>query len=366
MNKELVLNASSFGVEKNISEQIEAVFVPMVEMLKGFESAYNGIIEEAEQEISPKVVNDAKRVRLDISKVRIQTEKTRKSQKAEYLRAGNAIDGVANILKFAVMEKEEKLKEIEMHFELIKAEKKAVIQADRETELLKYDAEVEGIDLADMPDNVWDKFLEGYKLAHEKIIESEMKAEEARILAEKSEAERIAKVEAENERLKKEADERDRLQTIEDKKQAKIQADLEKKLQDEHEEREKVEKIELEKRAKEAEEREKKEAIERKKREAIQAEHEKKLQDERDKAIKLEREIAEKKASEERATAEKEEKEKALRLAPDKEKLLQLASTIQDIEIPIVKNKEAQYILKQARERLEKTYIDLIEQAKKI
>ena len=62
----------------------------------------------------------------------------------------------------------------------------------------------------------------------------------------------------------------------------------------------------------------------------------------------------------------KAELEKSSRLAPDKDKLLNLASVIQGIELPIVKNKEAGLILTQVRERLEKTYHDLVDQAGKL
>jgi len=359
MSNELVLNAENYGIEKSKAEQIEAVFVPMVKMLKSFESVYNEVIEESENGINTEIVSKAKRVRLDIKRVRIDTEKTRKAQKEEYLRAGKAIDGVANILKFAVVEKEDKLKTIEKHFERIEEERLQKIHDDREAELLKYTDETDGLDLSKMPDHVWEKYIEGYRLAHEKQIEAEKKAEAARIQAEKEEAEERKRIEEENKKLKAEADERERLAKIEAEKQEKEKAALEKKLEKERAEREKAEKIEAEKRAKEAEEREKREAAEREK-------QEKKLQAEREAKEKAEKELAEKKAAEVKIQAEKEAKEKAMRLAPDKEKLLQLASTIQDIEIPIVKNKEAQPIIDQVRKRLETTYHDLIELANKL
>lgn len=368
--KLIVLDASSFGVQGSRAEQIEAVFVPMVKMLKGFESVYADVIEESEKGITPEVVAAAKRVRLDISKVRTKTDKARKEQKEEYIRGGKAIDGVANILKFAIVEKEEKLKSIETHYEKIEEERLQKVQVDREAELQQYGAENDGIDFAKMSDDVWKRYLDGYRLSYEKMIEAEKKAEEARIVAEKAEKENQQKIIEDNERLKKEAVEREQLAKIEADKQAKEKAILEKKLKAERDEREAAEKIELEKRAKEAEAREKRDQAEREEREkkeaAERAEHERILQKEREEKEKLEADIRAREDKEDREQAEKEEKEKSARLAPDKDKLLQFAAIIQGLEIPIVKNKESQVILKQVRDRLERTYLDLISQANKI
>ncbi len=74
-------------------------------MLESFEEAFNQIMAE---EVTEELCGRAKRLRLDISKIRVSADKARKAQKEEYLRAGNAIQGVFNILKFAVTDKEEK------------------------------------------------------------------------------------------------------------------------------------------------------------------------------------------------------------------------------------------------------------------
>jgi hypothetical protein len=355
MSKELVLNTESYGIEKSKAEQIEKTFVPMVAMLKEFESAFEAITAEANKGITKEVTLKAKKIRLEIAKIRIETDKIRKREKEEYLRAGKAIDGVANILKFAVSEKEEKLKEIEKHFENIEKERLQKIHNERMIELEEYEADVNGVDLGSMPDDVYKQFLKGYKLAYENKKAAEKKAEEERIAREEAERKRQIEIEAENKRLKAEAE----------------------KAKAEEAKREKQEKIEAEKREAERIEREKKEAELEKKRleekakqeailEAERAEAEKKLQKEKAEKEKIERELAAKKAEEKRIADEKAAAEKKARLAPDKDKLLAFATTIQSLEIPLVTNKEAQEILQQVRTRLEKTYSDLIEHAKKI
>ena len=138
----LILNATQFGVEESKAKQIEAVFQPMIKMLYQMENEYNNLIKETEEcGVNEKITNNAKSLRIRISKVRIETDKKRKAEKEFYLRGGKAVDGIANILKNAVFEKENNLKEIENYFENIENERISKLQKARESELLKYDVE---------------------------------------------------------------------------------------------------------------------------------------------------------------------------------------------------------------------------------
>ena len=181
---ELTITKELAGLDKSKAKQIEAVFAPMVKMLKEFEAVYDEI---AALEINPDTCKKAKRLRLDIAKVRIDADKVRKVQKEEYLRAGNAIQGVYNILKFAVADKEEKLKDIETHYERIEADKKKRLQVEREAELLKYDVDGAALALGVMDDVVWNNFLSGTKANHEAMLEAERKAEQELIIKQKKE-----------------------------------------------------------------------------------------------------------------------------------------------------------------------------------
>lgn len=345
---DLVLNASQYGVSQSRAKQIEEIFIPMIDMIKEFEKGYDKIIEDKEQKgITVELTQAAKAVRLKIAKVRIETEKIRKREKEEYLRGGKAIDGVANILKFAVTEKEKKLKDIETHFERIEQERLAGIQAQREQELLAFGVEV-NIDIASMPDEVWLKYKDGYKLAYEEKKKEEERIEAARIKAEKEAEEEHKRIAEENERLKREAAEREQREKKEREKTEKERQKLEEKLRKEREQQAKKEAAEKEQKRKEEEERDRV------------------LQKEREEKERLAKELAEKKAEEKRIAYEKAAKNKALRLAPDKEKLLLFAENIQALEIPLVTNSEAQTILQQAQQRLATTYSDLIKQAQKL
>lgn len=328
--KELAIRDELKGLEESRAAQIEAVFTPMVEMLKSFEAQFDEIVKE---EITQETCARAKRLRLDIAKVRTSADKVRADQKAEYLRAGNAIQGVYNILKFAVVEKEDKLKDIELHFERIEEEKKARIQAERELELSKYDLDGSTMDLGNMDDMVWNNFLSGTKSNFEAIMEAERKAEEQRIAQAKAEEEERIRIKEENERLKAEREEREkqieaeriereRLEKIERDKQEKIRLEQEKALAKERAEAERKRLVA------EKEAREKQAALEAKARE------EKRLQDEiirkeREERARIEAEFAKQKAAEEAERIRIADAKKRAELAPDKEKLQELLSVIQ-------------------------------------
>ena len=159
------------------SAQVKAVFEPMVKKLEEFEDVYNEIIAE---EITPDVCKRAKRIRLDIGKVRIAVDKAHKSEKAHILVAGRAIDGVKNIFKAAISGKEDKLKEIETHFERIEAERILEIQKERISELEQFGQESFPLGLGEMDNQVWNNYLSGVKLNYEAVKEAEAKAEEKR------------------------------------------------------------------------------------------------------------------------------------------------------------------------------------------
>jgi colicin import membrane protein len=270
-------------IEESKANQIKKTFEPMAEMLSSFEDSYNELMTLANQEITEEVTQKAKRLRLDISKVRIETGKIKDKQK-EYIKLEDkAIMGVHNILVWAVKEKEDSLKEIENHFEKLEKERLEKLQLQRVELLDEFVDDASERDLSSMDEDVWDAYLQAKKNAYFDRIEAEKKAEEerqAKIKAEKEEQERIRK---ENERLKAEAQEKERIAKIEEEKRNKAEAI---RLAKEQKEREKLET----KLKKEREEREKVEREERIKREKIEAE----LKAKKDAELKAEQERLEK------------------------------------------------------------------------
>jgi len=299
--KDLQLNAPELEtLEVSKADSIRNTFIPMSNMLSLLEDEYNEIVQESEVEITDSLSDLAKDLRIRIAKVRITTEKTRVDQKAEYLRAGKAIDGVANILKWAVTEKEEKLKDIELFFEKRKQQRLTDLQYARWDELQKYLPENSyEKDLSGMDEDVWFAYLKQKKQDHLDFIEAEKQ----------SELDRIAKVKAE-------ADERKRMLEENSKLKAEREA-IEKKAKEELKERNKLESERLAKEAKAETERKETEQKERNERARLQhiadAKHELALKIEREKIAKLEAErLANQKALEEAEQAKEAAKEAEL------------------------------------------------------
>jgi len=211
-------------IEESKAAQIKATFEPMVLMLESFEKAYDEVIAESDKGVSKEVTAKARRLRIAISKVRIETEKLRKKQKEEYLRAGKAIDGVSNVLKWAVVGKENALKEIENHFELEEKKRLDALQDRRVSLLDPYVEDAGERDLSSMEEDVWAAYLGAKMKEYNDRIAAEKKAEADRIAKEKAEAKERERIKLENEQLKKETDERERVERVAAEKRAKAEA----------------------------------------------------------------------------------------------------------------------------------------------
>lgn len=183
--KESLLNVPSDVIGESRAAEIKKTFIPMANMLEKFEKAFEMVKTEAEEKITAEVCHTAKRLRLNIRQVRLDAEKNRVKQKERCLMEGQAIDSVCKILKYAVTEKEEQLKEIETHFEREEENRVKKIQEERMLELSRYDVAGSSLDLGNMDQLVWDNFLEGARVQWENRKEAERKAEEQRIESER-------------------------------------------------------------------------------------------------------------------------------------------------------------------------------------
>lgn len=195
-------------IEPSRAEAIRKTFEPMVVMLGEFEEAYNSVMAQAAEGITGQVMTEAKAVRLAIAKVRIENEALRKEQKEEYLRGGKAIDAASNILKWAVVEKEKKLKAIEDHF-AIEAQKRLEELEEKRTKELAPFVGVVTEELGGMSEDVWQAYLSKKKKDYNDLKEAEAKAEADRVKKEKADAAEREKLRKQNEKLLKEKKERD-------------------------------------------------------------------------------------------------------------------------------------------------------------
>ena len=291
-------------LEESKAQKIKETFLPMSKMLSDFEDQYNVLIEESKSGITQEICAKAKRIRIDIGRVRIETGKLKDKQK-EYIKLEDkAIMGVHNILVWAVKEKEDKLKEIENFFEIQEKKRLEKLQIERVEMISAYLEDATERDLSGMDEDVWNAYFNTKKQAYLDKIEAEKLAEKQRIEAEKAAREEQDRIKKENEKLR-----------IEAEKAAKIEAERRAKEEAERKAREEKERIEKQKHEAEMrklrEESERLERIERQKREA------------------LEKQIKEKEEAERKAREEK-ERQTQLELAKgDQDKVADLINNLE-------------------------------------
>lgn len=329
------------GLEKSKAQKIKETFEPMAVMLSEFETSFNEILNESKKEITNEVTQKAKRLRIDIGSVRIETGKLKDKQK-EYIKLEDkAIMGVHNLLVWAVKEKEDKLKDIENFFEIQEQKRLKELQKERVEKISPYLEDAHERQLSSMEDDVWNAYFQSKKKEHEDRIEAERKAELERIEVEKRKQKHIQREykvrdygsffdwdssheETSDEDFQKLIDQAEKKKSEYYAQQEKIRVENERL------------KKEAEKRAKEEKERREKEEAERKAREAKQRkekeEYDAKLKAEREEKEKLEREA--KQREEEHKTkeeAERKAKEEELKKG-DSDKVKDLVKDLENLK----------------------------------
>ena len=294
----------------------------------------------------------ARELRLKLKNVRISVDKTRKQLKEQALREGRAIDGMANIIKALVVPAEQYLEKQEKFAELKKAERLEKRHSERLEKLLKYVEDVNIYQLRSMTDEAFETLLNISKRAYQDQIEAEKKVEADRVAKEKADLKEQERIRKENEVLKKEAEEKTKQEKIDQDKRNKIEVQ---RVAKEKEERKKYDLIDEKRKAQQ----EVKLNAERKKREQAET----KLKAETD-AIKKDQEAKRAKIQAEKK-AQDEVRRKAL-LAPDKEKLLKLANTIELIQYPSLESKQAKDICDSTMNKLINAVDYLRGEAKKL
>ena len=214
------LNPKEYGLEDKQVETIEQAFLPKIVERDGLSKIYEQILTK---ELTPKLCNEAKQVRLKLVKVRTGIAEIHKTQKAFFLAAGRFVDAWKNKETAPVEQMEENLEKIENHFVNIEKQRIADLEAKRTEQLRQY-TEIIPMSLGLMQEDVFQAYYASQKKAYEDRIAAERQAELDRIAKEKAEAEERERIRIENERLKKEAEERENAIEAERKEQAAILA----------------------------------------------------------------------------------------------------------------------------------------------
>lgn len=368
------VNAEEYNLKEKKAKEIAAIYVPMINMLTEMEADYNHLVA---LKVTEEVAAQAKRMRLDIAQVRLNGDKARKAAKDEYLRAGNAIQGAYNTLLYAVKSKEDKLLEIENHFENMEDERLEKLQTERAKKVEAYVEEGAILpDLSTMDEDVFTNYVAGMKVAHEAKIQAEQQAVEA-----EAEAKRVENLKQTRSKLLTPyyqfMDDHDIFETLgqlnnEEWNQLVTNLEAEKNAYDKEQERIKLENEKLKKEAEELRKKREKEEEQRQKeeqlREAKRLDEKKKLEDEAEaKRLLHEKEMLAEKAKyeEEERLAEIERKkqrdaelEKQMKAeAEAKKKLHAEIAERQKVEAELQAKKEAEQ--KEADAALKKLQDDL-------
>jgi type IV secretory pathway VirB10-like protein len=306
-NNEIALVAQNAGLAptgvENLLNKFAAYFNEAKKLAEGAREII--VTDESQTDLMLK----ARETRLTLKSLRTHVEAVRVELKEQSLREGRAIDGVSNLIKALIVPVEEHLEKQEKYAEVKALERIQKKYEERVNLLSPFVDDISLYAIKDMPDAVFDNLLAGCKASYQAKKDAEAKVEADRIAKEKAKEEEDRKIREENEKLKKDAE-------IKEKESARIAAEQEEKLNKERKAREDAEaKLKAEKEAQEKKERD-------------------------DKA-----------AEDARKAAEEETKRKAL-LAPDKEKLIELAGTIDKITFPAVSSKEAGDVISKCSEML--------------
>jgi hypothetical protein len=248
-----IIDPKEFGLEAQNVLSIEQAFLPKIQERNAIAEIYNELIK---QELTPELCIEAKKTRLQLTKVRTGIAAVHKTKKAFFLASGKFIDAWKNQEILPIEQMEEKLAEMENHFTAI--EKQRIIDLQKERiDLISPYTDTFGLDLGNMQDDVFNDFYAGRMKAFLDKVESDRIAEEERLKEIEAEAKRIdnerverekaiEKQRVENEKLKKEAELKAKALEAERKKQADVLG-KQKKESDAKLEHERVARVKLEK-----------------------------------------------------------------------------------------------------------------------
>lgn len=336
-NNELSLIVKDAGLETSQSDNLMKSYAGFYQDAKKVVDEVRSIVVTSEDQVE--LMKKAKEGRKRLKDIRVEVEKTRIKLKEQSLREGKAIDGMAHVLKALIIPVEEHLEKQEKFAELKEAKRLSDRFAERVEKLSKYVDDVSLYNLTTMSDEAFESLLISSKSSFDAKIEAQKKADDERIELEK-------KQKILNERQLELAEYRQfrnqfpqpmgtpivTIDTTEEEYQATLKKckDL-KSDYDKEQERIRIENEELRKKS-DADRKAREEA-------ELKLKKEKEAQDKKEQEAR-DAEIAKKKL-------EDDEKRKLL-LAPDKEKLLNLATLLEKIESPRVASKEAGEVVDRA------------------
>jgi hypothetical protein len=297
------------------------------------EQAKTLVVTDISQKKEMKV---ARKLRLEIKAIRCEVEKIRKALGEQSLRRTQAINAVASLIKDKLEPIEAHLLEQEEFAERAEAKRLDALNAARRAVIAHYLADAHNQDFSGMTEEGFALILSDHRRIHEEKLEVERKAAEAKAAHEWAEAERIRQIEVDNARLKAEqAAQAAEVSRV--KAQAKAEADklaVAQKAKDDAAANERAAADGVAKAAREKAESEARAAKAAQERAEAEA---KALRD----------------AEAARVAAQAEANRKAA-LAPDREKVLTMASQIRGLALPQLTSTEGQAVSAKLADQIEK------------
>lgn len=278
---------------------------PFVAKFLGFYEKANPVVVKAQGIVvtdaaQVSLMKEARKARLEIRAIRLETEKCRKETKESALRECQAIDAIAKTLTDGMAKEETRLEEQEKFAERLETQRKATLRVEREAIIGQYGNLAHGQMLEEMTPEKFAELVEIHKGHWERQQEAARKAEEDRKERERVESQERERLRAENARLAAE----------------KAKADAE--------------------------------AAEARRREAEAAKAA------RDAQAKADRERREREAQEQRRRDEQERARQRAEAAPDAEKITALAEAVRGLTLPAMSSTSGKEFAEAARIELGK------------
>lgn len=214
---ELVAVLKDSGLEPVSAQSLLMAFKPsFLAATKLIEDAKAVVVTDATMVTE---IKRARELRLSLKKVRVEAEKLKDKLKENSRREGNAVQGVWNLVKLHIEPVEQRLQEAEDFAVRAEADRKAKLKAERDA-LVKPYADPTFYQTGDMPEDAFQKLLQGLKAAAQAVIDAAEKARVEKEAKDKAEADERERVRLENERLRREAEEKEAALKIEREKAA--------------------------------------------------------------------------------------------------------------------------------------------------
>lgn len=172
------VDPKEYGLQEEKAKPIENAFFPKIAERDGLKEIYVTLLTK---EINEDVANEARKLRLKLVKVRTGVAEVHKVEKAFHLAAGKYCDAWKNKITLPVTQMEERLTEIENHFDNLEDERRKKLKEERLAQLAQYDSDGEFMDLVNMPEDIFDTYLDGIKIGYDAKIEEERLEEKEKL-----------------------------------------------------------------------------------------------------------------------------------------------------------------------------------------